>query len=80
MNELNTTVNEIQKAIFSYQIAEVSGKIFMFIERMSTWTILLALEEQIIVNQILGAVLKSYENKDYLLLADLLEFELKPLL
>ncbi len=31
-------------------------------------------------NQILLALLQAYENKDYLLVADLLEFELKPCL
>lgn len=49
-------------------------------EMLTDWIKTLSVKEQTAINPVLKAMIDSYAKKDFLLVADLLEFELKPLL
>ena len=80
MNELRTLIEDIQHAVFDYQIKHLSELIIQLVEKLMLQANQLTGEKQASLNQVLNAILASYEKKDYLLLADLLEYELKPIL
>jgi len=75
-------IDNIQKAIFDYEIANVAGNIVsVFQETIDTQTIDVK-NPQVLnqFNQLMGECMSALQNKDYLLLADLLEYRMKPML
>ena len=80
MEQLVLLIDEIQDDIFAYHIEKVSTAMIRLAETLTTWIKTLSAKEQTAVNPVLKAIIDSYANKDFLLVADLLEFELKPLL
>lgn len=70
-------IDTLQQDIFAYHIEDFSNNMMRLIEMLTIWVKGDSPSE---MNVILKKTLDSYEKKDYLLLADVLEFELKPLL
>ncbi|MDF2500962.1 MAG: hypothetical protein K0Q77_1676 [Anaerosporomusa subterranea] len=79
MNEILTLIDDIQSNIFAYKIELLSKQVIQLSEEMATWVSFLSENDQNTLNIVLNAILASYEKKDYLMLADLMEFELKRL-
>lgn len=73
-------IDKLQGDLFAYRIDQVASLMINLVESLTAWVMGLTADEQAALNQVLSALLTSYEKKDYLLVADLLEFELKPLL
>jgi hypothetical protein len=80
LDVLLTMIEDIQNNIFSYTLDPLSQQMLGLVETLTSGVIGLAVQNQIQLNAVLNALLDSYGKKDYLLIADLLEFELKPLL
>lgn len=80
MDKILALIEDLQNDIFAYRLDKFSQKMLQFVENLTTWVTSLSATEKNRLNTILTALLDSYGKKDYLLLADLLEFELKPLL
>ncbi len=80
MEELLTMIDDIQGSVFDYQLKRLSELIIQLVEKLMVLASSLPTDKQVAMNKVLTAILNSYENKDYLLMADLLEYELKPLL
>jgi hypothetical protein len=79
VNEILTLIDDIQSNIFAYKIELLSKQVIQLSEEMATWVSFLSENDQNTLNIVLNAILASYEKKDYLMLADLMEFELKRL-
>lgn len=75
-----TLIDTLQQDIFTYRLADFSSNMLRLIEMLTVWAKAGFPSRQTALNVILKKALDSYEKKDYLLLADVLEFELKPLL
>ena len=80
MDTLLTSIEEIQNAIFAYEIERFTNQFVELTDLLIAGMQGLSAQDQTVLNPVLNAILTSYEQKDYLLLADLLEYELKPLL
>jgi hypothetical protein len=80
LEELLTMIDDIQGSVFDYQLKRLSELIIQLVEKLMVLASSLPTDKQVAMNKVLTAILNSYENKDYLLMADLLEYELKPLL
>lgn len=80
LEQLLLLIDEIQDDIFAYRIEKVSSTMIRLAEGLTGWIKTLSSNEQTVVNPVLKAIIDSYAKKDFLLVADLLEFELKPLL
>lgn len=80
MDTLLTSIEEIQNAIFAYEIERFTNQFVKLTDLLIAGMQGLSAQDQAVLNPVLNAILASYEHKDYLLLADLLEYELKPLL
>ena len=79
MNALYTLVAEIQDDIFAYRLDSFAGSFLKLVDLLVVEMQGLTPQEQVMLNPVLNAILAAYERKDYLLIADLLEFELRPL-
>ncbi|MDU4959247.1 MAG: hypothetical protein E6X17_01085 [Sporomusaceae bacterium] len=80
MDALHTLIAESQLAIFSYRLDLFTERFLELIDLLTAGMQSLTVEEQENLNSVLQVLLTAYEGKDYLLVADLLEFELKPLI
>nr|WP_092074314.1 hypothetical protein [Dendrosporobacter quercicolus]NSL49218.1 hypothetical protein [Dendrosporobacter quercicolus DSM 1736]SDM88166.1 hypothetical protein SAMN04488502_10894 [Dendrosporobacter quercicolus] len=80
MDILLTNIEELQNAIFAYEQEQFTNQFVKLTDLLIAGMQGLSIQDQAILNPVLNAVLTSYEQRDYLLLADLLEYELKPLL
>jgi hypothetical protein len=72
------TIDAIQEKIFQYDVKETGSMLAGLIEQLSS--LLPGLEEQRItdLNDILSTMMAALQNADYLLVADLLKYELEP--
>lgn len=75
-------IDNIQKAIFDYEIANIANNtVSVFTDIIDTGQINTnsnqALKQ---LNELMSACLEALQNKDYLLLADQLEYQLKPII
>lgn len=80
MDGLLMLIEDIQNDVFDYRISSFRGHFLQLIELLSGAMQNLTLQDQEILNPVLQAVLSAYERRDYLLIADLLAYELKPLI
>lgn len=79
MNNLNTAITAIANEIYSYRYHEAVEMIPQLIEALESWQRSLdnSLQDQMgDINEVLGFVNQALEDRDYLRLADVLEFEL----
>ena len=78
--DLYENISAIEQRLFKYEIAEVPALLDSMIENISSliegWPVDGVSELQAVLNLIVSAM----ENRDYQLMADVLHFELKPLL
>lgn len=71
-------IDDLQSILFQVETGMLEKKVIVFLDSISQHPIVLKNDDTI--KKTLGTVLKAYQEKDYLLLADVLEFVLKPLL
>jgi hypothetical protein len=79
MYELVDLVEKIEGSIFSYDINKLSESMPLLINEVSNLMVYLNEKEVNLLNEILNYIYTSMGNKDYLLLADILHYELIPL-
>ncbi len=80
MAKFSILIDDMQNDIFTYCLGDFSSKMLSLIEVLTAGAKIQTGFNRKGLNEVLNKMLASYEKKDYLLLADLLEFELKPLL
>ena len=75
-------IDNLEAAIFDYQIANIpNNTVNIFTEVIETGAIDTNNANLLIrLNVLMGACITAMQKKDYLLLADQLEFQLKPLI
>jgi hypothetical protein len=73
-------IKDVENNIFEYNISTIMSDFIFIIDEI--YNFMKNLNEYGInrMNQILNALTIALENKDYLLLADLLSYELKPII
>lgn len=79
MHNIIELIDIIQENIFKYNINNISKNISLLVENIVSYINVFEVEETKL-NEILNWVNISLVNKDYLLLADILEYEFKPLI
>lgn len=77
-SEYNEMIEELQEVIFQHKIEIVDAKVLLFLDALHRHPIVK--ENGIPIRKALTQMLEAYQSKDYLLLADILEFALKGLL
>ena len=70
----------IEDKIFAYEIDELPGMIDQLMQALMTLLAGKSPEDIIKINQVLELLIKAMQDKDYLLLADTLRYELQPML
>ncbi len=78
--DIFSIISELQNDIFNSQFRNFPNKFGAFAESLAVIFHSSPTSHSKAFNRILLALIHAYENKDYLLVADTLEFELKPLL
>lgn len=73
-------IHNIEDVIYNYNMEELNGLFELIIKELIDKYSLFDNEQVNILNFILNKVNNSFENKDYILLCDILIFELKPFL
>jgi hypothetical protein len=75
-------IDNIQASVFDYEVATVPNNVAnVFSETLAGGYVDAANAERVgALNRVMAACLDALGRKDYLLLADLLEYELKPFL
>lgn len=79
MHNIIELIDIIQENIFKYNINNISKNISLLVENIVSYIDVFAVEESKL-NEILNWMNISLLNKDYLLLADILEYEFKSLI
>lgn len=80
MDSLLMLIEDIQNDIFDYRIGAFDHHFLQLIDLLAGEMETLTPEDKAVLNPVLQAILDAYELKDYLLIADLLAYELKPLI
>ena len=80
MNEIIQYIDKAQENIFKYNIQEMSDNIANMSIELEKIIINLEDKDRNLLLQIFEYINIALSNKDYLLCADLLEYELKPLM
>lgn len=80
MPELIMIIDKIQNDVFNYRLNELGKDFLQLVDLLSTGMQTLSVQDQALLAPVLRAILTAYERKDYLLTADILFFELRPLL
>jgi hypothetical protein len=76
--ELDRLLTETQDEIFAGRFKEADGKLLEVIEILPRLAGALAAKQLAEFNGVIMAVLSAQQKRDYLLLADLLEYKLRP--
>lgn len=71
-------IDDLQSVLFQVETSMLEKTVIVFLDTISQHPIVLKNDDTI--KSALETILKAYQEKDYLLLADVLEFLLKPLL
>lgn len=77
-NEYCDMLEELQTLIVQCKTEKMHAKLLVFLDAFMTHP--LVRENALPIQDALQELLKAYQNKDYMLVADLLEFVLKPIL
>ena len=77
-----TKIDSIEEAIFNYEIADTANDLVgVFTEIVETGVIGAGDSSALSrFNALMGKCLAAMQNRDYLLLADLMEYQLKPMI
>ncbi|MDR1439234.1 MAG: hypothetical protein LBJ10_04255 [Clostridiales bacterium] len=80
--ELLFMIGNVQASIFDYEVAHVSNNIVSIFSQIVSGGAVDTANPQALakLNQLMGECLAAMQSSDYLLLADLLEYRLKPLI
>ena len=75
-------IDNIESAIFEYEIANVTNNIINVFTEIIDFNLIDKNDPNLLLqlNVLMGDCLAAMKNKDYLLLADRLEYQLKPIL
>ena len=79
MKRFISSIDQLQDYIFNYQLSTIRDSFIQFINELERVSHDIPNDRKVEYNQCLLYILQAFENKDYLLLADLVEYELKPL-
>ncbi|MCY6483669.1 hypothetical protein OW763_04815 [Clostridium aestuarii] len=77
---LEEGIKQIRENIFDYRVDEFINDTVSLIDELSKDLKNLINEDEVKFNEIINYINISLQNKDYLLLADILKYELAPLL
>lgn len=78
--ELFAAIAQYQENVFEYRTAEIATSFLRIVNALDYWiSQVFRDEDRPYLNKVLQIMLTAYEDKDYLLAADLAEYELKPL-
>lgn len=79
---ISDKINNIQKAIFDYEVANIANNTVSVFTEIIESRAAHAGDANFLnrLNSLMGLCLMAMQNKDYLLLADQLEYQLKPLI
>lgn len=73
-------IDSVEEAVFDFEVSKIGQNFGQLVEQLMPLMAGLDETRLLEVNQVLAAMLSAMENKDYLYLADLLHFELRPFL
>lgn len=73
-------IDSVEEAVFAFEVNKIGHNFGQLVEQLVPLMSGLDETRLLEVNQVLTAMLGAMENKDYLYLADLLHFELRPFL
>lgn len=73
-------MDSVEEAVFAFEVAKIGANFGQLVEQLMPLMAGLDETRLLEVNQVLTAMLAAMENKDYLYLADLLHYELRPFL
>jgi hypothetical protein len=78
--KLFAAIDQYQEDVFEYRPAEMAASFMAMVDALEYWVAnIFRPEANTRLNRLLEVMLTAYQNKDYLLVADLAEYELKPL-
>ncbi|WP_346353481.1 hypothetical protein [Azotosporobacter soli] len=77
-NNILETITAFQEALFSGELTELGEHFAKIADALGSWSACLTEERQMQLVALLESVLKAFANQDYLLVADLLEYQLLP--
>ncbi|GEM_PF-5392715 len=79
MEQMLIAINKLQDTVFDYQTINISEDFIKLVNELEHITPYVSENiMEVYNNRILLPMLQAFENQDYLLLADLAEYELKP--
>lgn len=79
-DKLFAAIAQYQEDVFEYRPSEMAASFLAIIDALDYWTgHVFQDEERAQLNKVLQIMLAAYESNDYLLVADLAEYELKTL-
>lgn len=79
MERVLVAINKLQDTVFDYQIINISDDFINLVNVLEYITPYISVNTMETYNNwVLLPMLRAFENQDYLLLADLAEYELKP--
>lgn len=78
--KLEENVAIIREKIYSYDIANIQNEVLVLVEEFSNLTNSLNTEKLGYRNDILNYLMTAFSNKDYLVLGDILKYELLPMI
>lgn len=76
MSKVESLIIDIQECVFDCQPETLDQSIVQLVDELSKYIS----QDNLSFSIVLSKILEAYENKDYLLFADLLKYELLPLL
>ncbi len=79
LTELEKSITNIRKKIFDYDISELQTEILLLIEMIQNKIVNLSTEDLMYFKEISNYITVALQNKDYLVLGDILKYELLPL-
>ena len=79
-SQLFLELDEVQKYIFSYDINEAFSKLASVVDSLHTVSLREDNQQTEKINAIFQKINEAIEKKDFLLVADLIEYQLKPTL
>jgi hypothetical protein len=78
--KLFAAIDRLQEEVFAYRPAEINAAFLELVDALEYWVVhIFRAEERSALNRLLELLLAAFDNKDYLLVADLAEYELRPM-
>ncbi|MDT8903902.1 hypothetical protein [Anaeroselena agilis] len=79
-DKLFAAIDQLQEEVFAYRPAGINAAFLALVDALEYWVNnVFRAEERPALNRLLELMLTAFDNKDYLLAADLAEYELRPM-